>query len=363
MATPPQTRPETWVPAGAERAGALAPQGAATPEGPAARRPSVPRPPKEAHEPSPKRPSAIRTQLLGLRWTALGVALPWIWFLIRDLGPAMQLVAFALPLIVAASLLGLVVAAFDGKRISTVLVALSVALFGWVTVIGPRSAQPSPVPRDAVRVGTITADDGPLDAETLAAAVTRSRADVLVLATTSKRTRQAAATLKGYRARIVRVPFVVLSRFPLQELPLPKGIAKTTAIRVRIGRPDGPFVVYGVSSGAAPIEAALDAPVDVDRLRQAITEEQLPVVVLGDLGITDRSTQYRDLIEVMRDALRAGRSAQSTLISPVWTPLLLRVDQILTVPTWCGRGGARFEVPGSDHAGLSVSVGACPGRG
>ena len=169
MASQPTTRPETWVPAGAERgAPATAPDGTATAtQGPAARRPSVPRPPKESMEPQRKAPASVRRQLAGLRWVALGVALPWAWYLVRDLGPAMQLVAFALPLVVAAALLGLIVAAFDGKRITTVLVAISVALFGWVTIVGPRGAQPSPAPRDPVRIATITAGDEPLDAKTL----------------------------------------------------------------------------------------------------------------------------------------------------------------------------------------------------
>jgi len=314
-------------------------------------------------EPKPTASSSVRRQLAGLRWVALGVALPWAWSLVRALGPAMQLVAFALPLVVAAALLGLIVAAFDGKRITTVLVAISVALFGWVTIVGPRGAQPSPAPRDPVRIATITAGDEPLDAKTLSATVTRSRAQVVVIASGSKRTREAASGLKGFDGKLVRAPFVVLSRFPVEELPLPKGVGKDLTIRVQIQRPGGAFVVYGATSGTTPLDATLQAPTRPDRLLQAIAAEQLPVVLLGDLGITDRSAQYRELIEVLRDAMRAGTSARSTLVSPVWTPLLLRVDHVLTWASWCARGGETFDVPGSEHAGLSVAVGACPTRG
>ncbi len=366
MASQPTTRPETWVPAGAERGGApaTAPNGGSTvTEGPAARRsPSVPRPPKESREPEPKRASSVGRRLADLRWVALGIAVPWAWYLVRDLGPAMQLVAFALPLVVAACLVGLIVAAFDGKRITTVLVAISVALFGWVTIMGPRSAQPSPLPQDPVRVATIATGDRPLDAKTLAAAVSRSRADVVLIASASKRQRELASGLKGFEGRLVRAPFVVLSRFPVDELPLAKGLAKDLTIRVQVQRPGGTFILYGVNSGTSPLDAALHIPVRPDRLRQAIVTEDLPVVLLGDLGITDRSTEYRDLIEVLRDAMRAGASAQSTLVSPVWTPLLLRVDHVLTWASWCARGGESFDVPGSEHVGLSVAVGPCPTR-
>jgi hypothetical protein len=367
MASQPTTRPETWVPAGAERGGApvAAPKGSAgATEGPAARRsPFVPRPPKESREPEAKRAPSVGRRLADLRWAALGVAVPWAWYLVRDLGPAMQLLAFALPLVVGASLIGLIVAAFDGKRITTVLVAISVALFGWVAIAGPRSAQPSPLPQDPVRVATIATGDRPLDAKALAAAVTRSRADVVVIASASKRLREVASGLKGFEGRLVRAPFVVLSRFPVEELPLAKGLAKDLTIRVQVQRPGGAFILYGVNSGTSPLDATLHTPVRPDRLRKAITIEDLPVVLLGDLGVTDRSTEYRDLIEVLRDAMRAGGSAQSTLVSPVWTPLLLRVDHVLTWASWCARGGETFDVPGSDHVGLSVAVGACPTRG
>jgi endonuclease/exonuclease/phosphatase (EEP) superfamily protein YafD len=281
---------------------------------------------------------------------------------VRDLGPAMQLVAFALPLVVAAALLGLVVAAFDGKRITTVLVAISVALFGWVTIMGPRSGQPSPSPRDPVRVAAITMGDEPIDAKTLSATVDRSRADVVVIASPSKRTRGFAAVLKGFEGRIVHAPFVILSRFPVEELPLAKGLAKDLTIRVQVQRPGGAFVVYGATTGTTPLDATLQAPTRPDRLLEAIAGERLPVVLLGDLGVTDRSAQYRELIEVLRDAMRAGSPASSTLVSPVWTPLLLRVDHVLTWASWCARGGSTFDVPTSEHLGLSVALGPCPTR-
>jgi endonuclease/exonuclease/phosphatase family metal-dependent hydrolase len=314
-------------------------------------------------EPQRTGPSPVRRRLASLRWVALGIALPWAWYLVRDLGPAMQLVAFALPVIVAAAVLGLIVAAFDGKRITTVLVALSVALFGWVTIVGPRSAQPSPPPRDPVRVATIAAGAEPLDAKTLSATIARSRAQVVVLASASKRTREAAGAVKGFDGRLVRTPFVILSRFPVEELPLAKGLPRDLVIRVQVQRPGGAFVVYGVSSGTTPLDATLQAPMRPDRLLAAIADEQLPVVLLGDLGVTDRSAQYRELIEVLRDAMRAGSSAPSTLRSPVWTPLLLRVDHVLTWASWCARGGETFGIPTSEHLGLAVAIGPCPTRG
>jgi hypothetical protein len=291
------------------------------------------------------------------------MAVPWAWFLIRDLGPAMQLVAFALPLLVAASLLGLVVAAFDGKKVATLLVAASVALFGWTAIIGPRGSQPSPLPAEPIRVATISVPDRDAEARGLAAAIVRARADVVLVAAPAKRIRDAALEVDGFRSSLVRAPFVVLSRFPVEELTLAKGLAKELTIRVKVDRPGGSFILYGANTGGSPLDGALDTPVRPDRLQEAIVAEDLPVVLMGDLGITDRSTEYRSFVEIMRDAMRAGGRAQSTLASPLWTPLLLRVDHVFTWASWCARGGEGFEVPGTDHVGLSVAVGPCPERG
>ena len=59
-------------------------------------------------------------------WVVFAAAIPWLWFLVRDLGPVAQLVALALPAIVAAALIGFIISAFDDRKLSSLPVVVSV---------------------------------------------------------------------------------------------------------------------------------------------------------------------------------------------------------------------------------------------
>ena len=108
MASPPTTQPETWIPAGSEGAGSTtAPSKQAQPAaGPALRRPNVTLPPPEGRR-QKRRPLRALRLVKTLGWTLLSSVVPWAWFLVRDLGRPVQLVALALPAIVAATHSGL----------------------------------------------------------------------------------------------------------------------------------------------------------------------------------------------------------------------------------------------------------------
>lgn len=303
----------------------------------------------------PNRLGGIRVRLGTLLRLVVAISIPWTWFLVRDLGPPMQLVSVLLPAIVGASLLGLIVSAADSRNPATLLVAASVAAFGWATVIGPRSAQPTSPPLDPVRVAAVTMPRAGGEGAAVEA-LDASRADVQVVVEPTKRA----------GGRLLRTPgafrsgrFVVRSRFPTRQLPLPNGLPAGLVIRFLVRRPDGPFVVYAVRTDDGVLDAALDVPISPTALLDGVRGERLPVIVIGNAGLGDRSTAYRTLTGSLRDALRSGRSASSTLGS-VWTPLLVRVDHLFTSASWCAAGGRTFAVPGSDHLGIVASVGACP---
>ncbi len=360
MSTPPTTRPETWVPAGAEREGT---PGGSPAEGPASRkRASVTLPPKEslqASKPSGGGKSGLRRQVAGLKWAVLGIALPWTWFLIRDLGPAMQLVALALPLLVAASILGVLISAIDEKKVTSVLVAMSIGIFGWVTVMGPRGAEPARAPQDPVRVADIAIPaEGP-KAQSVLDALQKAHADVAVLAVPAKKDRAALLDAETFDASATSGAFIVLSAYPVKVLPLPKSLPKALVIRVEVDRPDGAFVLYGARVDDA-LQAALQAPLDIEHLQAAALDEDLPVVIAGGLGVSDRSTGYRQLDATFRDALRSGSHAQNTLLGLLWMPVMLRSDYVFTSHAWCAADGTSFPVTGIDHAAVAASVGACP---
>ena len=67
--------------------------------------------------------------------------------------PSTQLIALAIPVLVVAAFLGMAISLLDERRLSTLIVAVSVAAFGWVTIFGPRAATPAPAP-DRARCGS-----------------------------------------------------------------------------------------------------------------------------------------------------------------------------------------------------------------
>jgi len=378
MAFRPTTNPDTWVPAGAERGEtpgaapkgtAQAPRtaptqpasrapGRAPAEGPARRRPLVALPPPA----EPRRPHRLRrarARTASIVWVAVAMAIPWTWYLVRDLGPAMQFVSMALPVLVAAGLLGLLISAADSRKVTPLLVAASVAAFGWVSVIGPRSAQPSPVPADPIRIASLSLADTK-DLASGLRVVAATRADIRVVVAPSKK--QAASIRRAIKApdTLQSGRFVVFSRYPLSQAPLPKGLPAGLVVRFQVFGPTSTFVVYATRTDAGILAAGMNDPLALERLRTAALHEDFPAILIGDMGMSDRSTEYRAYAASFRDAMRARVGASST-VGSFWSPLLLRIDHVFTSTTWCAAGSRTFDVPGSDQRGLIASVGPCRG--
>ena len=353
MATPPTTKPETWLPAGAERAGA--PTQEQTKE---RRRPAVAPAPKGQPQPRPHRLGGLRKLFKDLRWSAVGAALPWTWFLFRDLGPAMQLVALALPILVAAAILGLLIAAADERKLTTLLTVASVAIFGWVTVMGPKTAELGRPATDTVRVATISLPADAPKMDTIVTAIRQSHADVAVMVIPSKKDRVTIAGSDAFGSTVVGGRFVVASDFPVEPLSLPKSLPRGLVLRVQVDRPDGAFVLYAVHADDV-LQGALDDPLNLERLQVAALAESLPVVLAGGFGVSDRSTDYRALDQSFRDAMRSGTDADRTVLGPIWMALLLRTDYVFTSRSWCAENSSTFDVPTVQHAALVTSVGPC----
>jgi endonuclease/exonuclease/phosphatase (EEP) superfamily protein YafD len=96
----------------------------------------------------------------------------------------------------------------------------------------------------------------------------------------------------------------------------------------------------------------------LSRFITAIDHETLPVVVAGDLNLTDRGRGYRKFTAHLDDAMRGIRGAR-TEIKPSFRPLLLNIDHILEPPSWCADGARHFTIRGSDHRGVTARVGPC----
>ena len=123
----------------------------------------------------------LRTHAINLLWALLAAAVPWAWFLVRDLGSVTQLIALAIPVLVAAAFVGLAISAVDERKLSTLVVAVSVAAFGWVTILGPRGRAALRSARwRPMRVASMAVDGTTGDADAVLRSSTGSKADLAV---------------------------------------------------------------------------------------------------------------------------------------------------------------------------------------
>jgi vancomycin resistance protein VanJ len=151
----------------------------------------------------------------------------------------------------------------------------------------------------------------------------------------------------------------VFARWPLRGPEPITGVPRASAIRVEVDRPASPFVLYAIHLLNPLHEISFTGhAATVERLLRSAQGERLPVVLAGDFNMTDRSTSYRMLDGAMRDAMRTDL-AGTTYEQGLWGLLQLRIDHVFVSRSLCSADATTFAVPGSDHEGLDVRIGAC----
>jgi len=300
-----------------------------------------------------------RSKILGAIAVLGLVLLPWTWFLVRDRFAILEGVAVGLPLIVLG---GLVVAGTVGLILRTWLalpVALSVAAFGVVAILAPRTPRDGPAPEFPVRVAAANVLEGNESPRRAAATLVEQHADVLAVVEGADAVRLELDA--AYPNVAASSTLTVHSRYPIRLLTSGARLSGYRVLRARVWGPGGPFVLYAVHSLNPLYQASFaDQLSFLDALISRVSLEEQPALLLGDFNLTDRGQGYRRITVALRDAMRASW-AESTYDAGVWQLLFLRIDHIFTSPAWCARDGLRFPIPGSDHAGVSASVGPCPG--
>jgi endonuclease/exonuclease/phosphatase (EEP) superfamily protein YafD len=99
---------------------------------------------------------------------------------------------------------------------------------------------------------------------------------------------------------------------------------------------------------------------EISGLTAAARLEPGPLMVLGDLNLSDRTSAYRRLAGTVVDAMRTSWTGP-TYTKLTYRPLFFRIDHVF-IRSWCAAGARHFNVAGSDHDGISVSIGPCPRR-
>jgi endonuclease/exonuclease/phosphatase (EEP) superfamily protein YafD len=288
------------------------------------------------------------------------VLAPWIWFLVRDIGGDMDIVAVALPAIGVVALLSLGLVAVLRRRLLPLLAGLSVFTVCAVATVGPRVPRRDPPPVDPVRIAMANVyEANPIPDQAFASLAARDP-DVLVAVEMREGFWQRLGAATSLPYGVTQGELGVRARYPLSLLPA-GALARWRLIRVRIDAP-APFVLY-VTHADNPFHDATsfsDQRRFVRDIVRAASSEDGPVVIVGDFNMSDRSENYRIMDGAFVDAMREDHAPWSTYFGGLWPLLLVRIDHAFVSRGWCAAGGTTFVVPGSDHRGIQVTVGPCP---
>jgi endonuclease/exonuclease/phosphatase (EEP) superfamily protein YafD len=299
-------------------------------------------------------------------WIVVG-AIPWTWFLLRDhLGQLGDLLALGLPALAVPCVGTLAVGRIWARWRVVVAWMASWALVFALAVFGPRLPAPMGEPLDPITLVTANVRFDNPQTQLAAADVLAQDADVVVVPEATQYMMRELTpsydyeelTVPGERAYDV----AVLSRFPLRDaelLELGNGV-----LRVEVDAPE-PFVLYAAHLSRPVIAPRQSSHVShAENLRQVralderIERETMPVVVAGDLNLSDRVRGYRELTDDLVDVTRDGWAA-TTYVGGLYRFFLLRIDHVLASEDWCGEGADDFDITGSDHRGVRVDIGAC----
>ncbi|HUL84331.1 MAG TPA: endonuclease/exonuclease/phosphatase family protein [Actinomycetota bacterium] len=292
--------------------------------------------------------------------------LPWTWYLWRNLTGGINFFSVAIPLLVALVTGVFVFAAIAARRWWPLIVAASLLLFGVSAVALPRMPQSSPTPVDPFRIASANVYDGNRDPGDAATAIAGTGAEVLISVETPNlfQDELAAAAGPSYRYGYAGPWFAVRSKFPVQPLADPAGLPEHEVAVLRLSPPGVPaltvFVVHALNPAFETSFSEQQA--FIEDLASAAVQAQAsgPVVIAGDLNLSDRTHGYRILIGDFRDGMRAGHWARDTYIRGSWGAAYLRIDHIFVSPTWCAENPFRYFIPGSDHQGVTTMLGPCP---
>ena len=293
----------------------------------------------------------------------LAIALPWLWFWVRDLGGRVDAVAVGLPFVGVAAIVSTAVVAVLIRRALPLIAGTSVFIVCAVAVIGPRLPRTVPPPDPAVRVLMANVWDANQTPWAAPGSLLGHGADVVAAVELPEGFVDAmtvGATTAGLGSTARGGGLAVWSRFPLTELDdLELRVARV--MRLDVAAPGMPFLLYVVHSDNPLGETSFSQQRRfTDELLTAARGEQRPVVVAGDFNMSDRLVSYRAMDDELVDAMRAGTAGRTTYVGAWWASLLLRIDHVFVSPGWCAADPATFAVAGSDHRGVTVAVGPCP---
>jgi endonuclease/exonuclease/phosphatase (EEP) superfamily protein YafD len=294
---------------------------------------------------------------------AVAVTVPWAWFAVRDIGGPFDAVAVGLPLIGATAILSSAVVAVIVGRAWPVVAGASVLVVCSVAVIGPRLPRAVAPPDPGIRLLMANVWEANPTLEAVAPSMLARDADLVIAAEMPDdafyERMTVAATAAGLTETVHGAQLGAWSTFPMRPLA-GIGLPLARVMRVGVDVPGMPFVLYVVHAPNPLRDTTFtDQRRFTDVILGAIAREHRPVVVAGDMNMSDRVVSYRSMEAELTDAMEAGTFGRTTYVRGWWPTLLLRIDHIFIDPTWCAADPTTVTVTGSDHRGVEALVGPC----
>jgi endonuclease/exonuclease/phosphatase (EEP) superfamily protein YafD len=294
-------------------------------------------------------------------WGLVPVAMPWLWFAVRNADGLADLVAIALPAIGAVAVVAALLM-LGLRHLVLAATAASIALVSVVAIVGPRLPQRTEPPAQPIKIVSDNVFRAGHKPWLPANAMIAQNADMIVSVEMGP---LYWATLGRHAAE--SHPYAVVdgqqgirSRWPIEPLSTPDGLPADRVLRASVNADGMPVTVYAVHLYNPLHETTFsEQEAMLERLIAAVDAEPDPTIVVGDFNMSDRSAGYRTIDATMRDAMRTGWWTASTYLGTFWRGLMLRIDHLFVPEDWCTADAYTFSVPGSDHRGIGSTVGPC----
>jgi len=281
-----------------------------------------------------------------------------------------DVIALAMPVVLAGAAITALVVLAVRPAWSTVPIAAMIT--SAVIVFGPRWPHHTAAPVRSIRIAAVNLQFDSRDQAGGVESAVAADADVLVVSELTPETDRLLSA--AYPERVVTENLLlndkfaegVYSRFSLTRLESPKDVSYQL-LRVAVGG-ETPFVLYAVHLprptlteptpfGMTDFAGNRTRAFALDR---AADDDEGPVVIAGDLNLSDRTSGYRRLAAGRLDVSRTGWAGSTYIGDLSWSLLLLRIDHLFAPAGWCAAGARSFDLRGSDHRGVAARIGPCP---
>ncbi|MFT7475355.1 MAG: hypothetical protein ACI81L_002293 [Verrucomicrobiales bacterium] len=325
------------------------------------------------------------------RW--LVILVPWLWYLVRGIHPYLDYIAIGLPVAIGAAAVIAVHLTIARRSALWAGTLASLILLFVTSVILPTRPIDRPEPINSFRIASINLggvwysdnDVGYLDTRKSPNIIIGSElaqshdnelrerfehavSDVIQLERTQANRAGLGPQTDDYRK--FGFPSIgVYSDLPLSRLADPIADEITgglPGIRASVSTADGEVILYALhiprpGSGDGVYELPIiDQSRMIDAIADAIAAETLPVILVGDLNIVDRSESYRDLTDVLVDGMREERWARPTRTHEfLYSLMMARIDHVLVSEALCITDASAERLLFADHTPIYADIGAC----